>query len=67
MLLPGDPARADRRVSQPEAAVGHLLDPDELAAIARRLGSEIARDYPEGVVLVALAERKRLLSRRSRP
>jgi hypoxanthine phosphoribosyltransferase len=41
-------------VSEPEAAVGHLLDPDELAAIARRLGSEIARDYPEGVVLVAL-------------
>lgn len=54
MLLPGDAARADRRVSEPEAAVGHLLDPDELAAIARRLGSEIARDYPEGVVLVAL-------------
>ena len=54
MLLPGDPARADWRVSQPEAAVGHLLDPDELAAIARRLGSEIARDYPDGVVLVAL-------------
>jgi hypoxanthine phosphoribosyltransferase len=54
VLLPGDPARADGRVSQPEAAVGHLLDPDELAAIASRLGSEIARDYPEGVVLVAL-------------
>jgi hypoxanthine phosphoribosyltransferase len=54
VLLPGDAARADRRVSEPEAAVGHLLDPDELAAIARRLGSEIARDYPEGVVLVAL-------------
>ena len=54
MLLPGDAARADRRVSEPEAAVGRLLDPDELAAIARRLGSEIARDYPEGVVLVAL-------------
>jgi len=54
VLLPSDAARADRRVSRPGAAVGSLLDPGELAAIARRLGAEIGRDYPEGVVLVAL-------------
>jgi hypoxanthine phosphoribosyltransferase len=41
-------------VSHPEAAVGTLLDRGELASIARRLGTEIARDYPDGVVLVAL-------------
>jgi hypoxanthine phosphoribosyltransferase len=41
-------------VSQPGAAVGPLLDSGELASIARRLGGEIARDYPDGVVLVAL-------------
>jgi len=31
-----------------------MLDADELAAIARRLGGEIKGDYPDGVVLVAL-------------
>ena len=41
-------------MSRPEAPVGPLLDAGQLAAIARRLGREIARDYPEGVVLVAL-------------
>jgi hypoxanthine phosphoribosyltransferase len=54
VLLPSDAARADRGVSHPEAAVGTLLDRGELASIARRLGAEIARDYPDGVVLVAL-------------
>ena len=54
MLLPSDAARADGGVSHPEAAVGTLLDRGELASIARRLGAEIARDYPDGVVLVAL-------------
>jgi hypoxanthine phosphoribosyltransferase len=41
-------------VSQPEHRVGSLLDAGDLAAIARRLGREIKRDYPNGVVLVAL-------------
>jgi hypoxanthine phosphoribosyltransferase len=41
-------------VSRPEAPVGSLLDARELADIAHRLGGEIARDYPDGVVLVAL-------------
>ena len=54
MFLTGDPARADRRVSEPEQPLATLLEASELAAIARRLGREISRDYPEGVVLVAL-------------
>jgi len=41
-------------VSPPEAPIGSLLDQGELAAIACRIGREIARDYPDGVVLVAL-------------
>jgi len=41
-------------VSQPQQPVATLLEAEELAAIARRLGSEISCDYPEGVVLVAL-------------
>jgi hypoxanthine phosphoribosyltransferase len=31
-----------------------LLDSDELAAMLRRLGDEIARDHPDGVVLVGV-------------
>jgi len=54
VLLPSDAARADRGVSQPEGSSRSLLDAGELAAIARRLGGEITRDYPDGVVLVAL-------------
>lgn len=54
MLLAGDSPRADGRVSQPETRVRSLLDAGELVAIARRLGREISRDYPDGVVLVAL-------------
>jgi len=50
----GDAARADRGVSQPEAPVGTVLDAGALAAITRRLGRAIAKDYPDGVVLVAL-------------
>lgn len=41
-------------MSQPADSIRTLLDADELAGIARRLGSEIRRDYPDGVVLVAL-------------
>jgi hypoxanthine phosphoribosyltransferase len=41
-------------VSEPEDRVRTLLDAGELAAIARRLGREIKRDYPDGVVLIAL-------------
>ncbi len=41
-------------MSQPEGSSRSLLDAGELAAIARRLGGEITRDYPDGVVLVAL-------------
>jgi hypoxanthine phosphoribosyltransferase len=41
-------------VSQPDHTVRSLLDAAELAAIARRLGGEIRRDHPDGVVLVAL-------------
>lgn len=41
-------------MSEPEERVRSLLDAGELAAIARRLGREIKRDYPDGVVLVAL-------------
>lgn len=54
MLLAGDAARADRRVSPSPDSPRPLLDADELAAIARRLGGEIRRDYPDGVVMVAL-------------
>ena len=54
MLLAGDAPRTDRGVSPPEGPVGTVLDARELAVIARRLGREIARDYPDGVVLVAL-------------
>ena len=42
VLLPSDASRADRGVSQPQEPVRTLLDADELAAIARRLGGEIA-------------------------
>jgi hypoxanthine phosphoribosyltransferase len=31
-----------------------LLDPEELRAVLRRIGGEIARDHPEGVVLVGV-------------
>ncbi|MGD0943583.1 MAG: phosphoribosyltransferase family protein [Acidimicrobiales bacterium] len=41
-------------MSQPESSSRSLLDAGELAAIAHRLGGEIRRDYPDGVVLVAL-------------
>ena len=41
-------------MSEPEDRVRTLLDAGELAAITRRLGREIKRDYPDGVVLVAL-------------
>lgn len=41
-------------MSRPKDSVRTLLDPTELAAIARRLGGELTRDYPDGVVLVAL-------------
>jgi hypoxanthine phosphoribosyltransferase len=41
-------------VNPPGHPVRSLLDADELAAIARRLGGEIKRDYPDGVVLIAL-------------
>ena len=41
-------------MSQPDHTVRSLLDAAELAAIARRLGGEIRRDHPDGVVLVAL-------------
>ena len=41
-------------MSEPEHRVRTLLDAGELAAIARRLGREIKRDYPDGVVLIAL-------------
>ncbi len=41
-------------MSQPEGSFRSLLDAGELAAIARRLGGEIKRDYPDGVVIVAL-------------
>lgn len=54
MFLAGDPTRVDRGVSQPESSSRSLLDAGELAAIAHRLGGEIRRDYPDGVVLVAL-------------
>lgn len=54
MLLASDPTRVDRGVSQPESSSRSLLAAGELAAIAHRLGSEIRRDYPDGVVLVAL-------------
>ena len=54
MLLASDASRADRRVSRPADAQRTLLGAGELSAIARRLGGEIRRDYPDGVVLVAL-------------
>jgi hypoxanthine phosphoribosyltransferase len=54
VFLTGDPARADRGVSEPQQVLATLLEADELAAIARRLGREISCDYPDGVVLVAL-------------
>ncbi len=54
MLHPSDASRADRRVSRPADAQRTLLGAGELSAIARRLGGEIRRDYPDGVVLVAL-------------
>jgi len=54
VLLASDPTRVDRGVSQPESSSRSLLAAGELAAIAHRLGSEIRRDYPDGVVLVAL-------------
>ena len=54
MFLAGDPTRVDRGVTQPESSSRSLLDAGELAAIAHRLGGEIRRDYPDGVVLVAL-------------
>jgi len=54
VFLAGDPTRVDRGVSQPESSSRSLLDAGELAAIAHRLGGEIRRDYPDGVVLVAL-------------
>ncbi len=54
MLLASDASRADRRVSPSADSPRPLLDAVELAAIARRLGGEITRDYPDGVVLVAL-------------
>ncbi|MGD1011916.1 MAG: phosphoribosyltransferase family protein [Acidimicrobiales bacterium] len=41
-------------MSAPADRERSLLDPGELAAIARRLGREIKQDYPDGVVLVAL-------------
>ena len=41
-------------MSQPDHGVRSLLAASELAAIAQRLGGEIRRDYPDGVVLVAL-------------
>jgi hypoxanthine phosphoribosyltransferase len=41
-------------VSQPESSPRSLLDAGDLAAIAHRLGGDIRRDYPDGVVLVAL-------------
>jgi hypoxanthine phosphoribosyltransferase len=41
-------------VNRPEDRLRSILDVGELQAIARRLGAEIRRDYPEGVVLVAL-------------
>jgi hypoxanthine phosphoribosyltransferase len=41
-------------VRQPEQSFATLLGAGELAAIARRLGREISRDYPDGVVVVAL-------------
>jgi len=54
VLLASDASRADRRVSRPADAQRTLLGAGELSAIARRLGGEIRRDYPDGVVLVAL-------------
>jgi len=54
VLLAGDASRADRGVSRTEVPAGPLLDARQLAATTRRLGREIARDYPDGVVLVAL-------------
>jgi len=54
VLHPGDASRDDRRVSQPANSQRTLLEAGELSAIARRLGGEIRRDYPDGVVLVAL-------------
>jgi hypoxanthine phosphoribosyltransferase len=41
-------------VNRPAQPSADLLDDGALAAIARRLGGEISRDYPQGVVLVAL-------------
>ena len=41
-------------MSEPEERGRTLLDAGGLAAIARRLGHEIKRDFPNGVVLVAL-------------
>ncbi|MGA2804528.1 MAG: phosphoribosyltransferase family protein [Acidimicrobiales bacterium] len=41
-------------MSQPDHGVRSLLEASELAAIAHRLGGEIRRDYPDGVVVVAL-------------
>ncbi|MGA2528799.1 MAG: phosphoribosyltransferase family protein [Acidimicrobiales bacterium] len=41
-------------MSRPADAQRTLLGAGELSAIARRLGGEIRRDYPDGVVLVAL-------------
>src|ERR1035441_8411645 len=54
LLFASSAPRVDRGVSEPEERVRSLLDAGELAAIARRLGREIKRDYPDGVVLVAL-------------
>jgi hypoxanthine phosphoribosyltransferase len=41
-------------VTDPVLAGETLLDREELASIAKRIGGEIALDYPDGVVLVAL-------------
>lgn len=41
-------------MSRTAEPIGTLLNGEGLAATARRLGREIAQDYPDGVVLVAL-------------
>jgi hypoxanthine phosphoribosyltransferase len=41
-------------VSEPNVPLPILLDPDELRALLRRIGEEIAHDHPDGVVLVGV-------------